>query len=352
MTMGIMPVTGIPLPVHELRRLVAHRHASPASASSPTSPCAASTELIAVELADARRLRESEPALVGCRQMSNLWPRIEPLLARVEKPARYIGMERGSLRPEHRPVQHLLAPRLSRHLRDRPPQPGAPDPLRDPERTRRRGGRARLRAVARHGPRRCGPRGVPLFSVDTHRAGRRLRRARLQPLRRARLHERARLPRPRRRARCGPRTAAPERPDRDRRRPLRVQPRAAGRLRRRLRDRRRRGGGRRDRRGGRRVEAPRAHRAARRVLRELATIPGVYVPVDVRRRVRRPVHRRGARRASPTCPSASTSAPSPTSPTGRTRSTSSCRSSRWCTTGSTSRSSAAARAAAASARPG
>ncbi|MET0920617.1 MAG: TIGR03960 family B12-binding radical SAM protein [Acidimicrobiia bacterium] len=35
--------------------------------------------------------------------MSNLWPRVEPLLARVEKPARYIGMERGSLRPVHRP---------------------------------------------------------------------------------------------------------------------------------------------------------------------------------------------------------------------------------------------------------
>src|SRR5262245_25376875 len=35
--------------------------------------------------------------------MSNLWPRIEPLLARVEKPARYIGMERGSQRPEHLP---------------------------------------------------------------------------------------------------------------------------------------------------------------------------------------------------------------------------------------------------------
>src|SRR5260221_9124441 len=35
--------------------------------------------------------------------MSNLWPRVEPLLARVEKPARYIGMERGSLQPEHRP---------------------------------------------------------------------------------------------------------------------------------------------------------------------------------------------------------------------------------------------------------
>ena len=35
--------------------------------------------------------------------MSSLWPRIEPLLARVEKPARYIGMERGAQSPDHRP---------------------------------------------------------------------------------------------------------------------------------------------------------------------------------------------------------------------------------------------------------
>jgi radical SAM family uncharacterized protein len=35
--------------------------------------------------------------------MSSLWPRVEPLLARVEKPARYIGMERGALAPEHGP---------------------------------------------------------------------------------------------------------------------------------------------------------------------------------------------------------------------------------------------------------
>ena len=38
-------------------------------------------------------------------EMSDLWPRIEPLLARVEKPARYIGMEMGtepgSLAPRH-----------------------------------------------------------------------------------------------------------------------------------------------------------------------------------------------------------------------------------------------------------
>ena len=35
--------------------------------------------------------------------MTALWPRIEPLLAGVEKPARYIGMERGAQVPVHRP---------------------------------------------------------------------------------------------------------------------------------------------------------------------------------------------------------------------------------------------------------
>src|SRR6185369_17225386 len=41
------------------------------------------------------------PQQLVCREMSDLWPRIEPLLARVEKPARYIGMEQGSVRPQH-----------------------------------------------------------------------------------------------------------------------------------------------------------------------------------------------------------------------------------------------------------
>src|SRR5579883_1565743 len=36
-------------------------------------------------------------------QMTSLWPRIEPLLARVTKPARYIGGELGARRPDHRP---------------------------------------------------------------------------------------------------------------------------------------------------------------------------------------------------------------------------------------------------------
>src|SRR5947209_8703516 len=35
--------------------------------------------------------------------MTDLWPRIEPLLAKVEKPARYIGMERGAVRPHWQP---------------------------------------------------------------------------------------------------------------------------------------------------------------------------------------------------------------------------------------------------------
>ncbi len=35
--------------------------------------------------------------------MSSLWPRIEPLLAKVQKPARYIGCEEGSQSPVHAP---------------------------------------------------------------------------------------------------------------------------------------------------------------------------------------------------------------------------------------------------------
>ena len=33
--------------------------------------------------------------------MPSLWPHLEPLLARVEKPARYIGCEDGATRPRH-----------------------------------------------------------------------------------------------------------------------------------------------------------------------------------------------------------------------------------------------------------
>ena len=87
----------------------------------------------------------------------------------MQKPARYIGCEDGAVSPRPRPRQGGLAARLPRHLRDRPAQPGPADPLRDPQRARRRRGRAVLRAVDRPRGACCGAHGLPLFSVDTHR---------------------------------------------------------------------------------------------------------------------------------------------------------------------------------------
>ena len=100
--------------------------------------------------------------------MSNLWPRIEPLLARVEKPARYIGMEKGSLAPQHGgraafllcypdtyeiglPNQGLQILYEIVNERDDAVAERAYAPWVDME--------ASMRAA-----------GVPLFSVDTHRA--------------------------------------------------------------------------------------------------------------------------------------------------------------------------------------
>jgi radical SAM family uncharacterized protein len=100
----------------------------------------------------------------------DLWPRIEPLLGRVEKPARYIGMERGSVTPEHRPdkVSWLLVypdtyeiglPNQGLQIlyeilneRDDAAAERAYAPWVDLE--------AELRA-----------NGLPLFSVETHRPG-------------------------------------------------------------------------------------------------------------------------------------------------------------------------------------
>ena len=98
----------------------------------------------------------------------DLWPRIEPLLSGVEKPARYIGMERGSQTPVHHPdrVSWLLIypdtyeiglPNQGLQIlyeilneRDDAAAERAYAPWTDLE--------AELRA-----------RGLPLFSVDTHR---------------------------------------------------------------------------------------------------------------------------------------------------------------------------------------
>src|SRR5579864_4945673 len=100
--------------------------------------------------------------------MSSLWPRIEPLLADVQKPARYIGCEDGARTPEHGPgrVAWLLIypdtyeiglPNqglqiLYELLNDRP----------DAAAERAYAPWTDMEALMRQ-------RGVPLFSVETHR---------------------------------------------------------------------------------------------------------------------------------------------------------------------------------------
>src|SRR5262245_48380350 len=100
--------------------------------------------------------------------MADLSPRVEPRLARVEKPARYIGMERGSQRPHHEgrraaflliypdtyeiglPNQGLQILYEILNERDDAVAERAYAPWTDME--------ASMRAA-----------GLPLFSVDTHR---------------------------------------------------------------------------------------------------------------------------------------------------------------------------------------
>src|SRR3954471_15243649 len=100
--------------------------------------------------------------------MTSLWPRIEPLLAHVQKPARYIGCEDGAQSPVHGPgmVSWLLVypdtyeiglPNqglqiLYEILNERP------DALAE----RSYAPWLDMEALMRE-------RGVPLFSVDTHR---------------------------------------------------------------------------------------------------------------------------------------------------------------------------------------
>ena len=101
--------------------------------------------------------------------MTSLWPRIEPLLAGVEKPARYIGMERGSRVPHHGPgsVSWLLVYPDTYEI-------GLPNQGLQIlyEILNERGDAAAERAYAPWLDLAAALRqhAVPLFSVDTHRA--------------------------------------------------------------------------------------------------------------------------------------------------------------------------------------
>jgi hypothetical protein len=299
------------------------------------------------------RFREASPAAVPWaashgRRLGSLGA--APGLGAEARPLHRVRAGRRGERA--RPPPGGLAPAVPGHLRDRPAQPGPADPLRDPQRARRRLGGAVLRPVDR--PRgRDAPGADPAVLRRQPPLRRRVRPHGVQPLGGARLHERPQLHRPGRRA--GPqRRAHRGAPARRRRRPLHLQPRAHRRLRRPRGPGRRRGGGQRDHRGGRRLEGLRqAGRQPGR--RSCGTSPAS--PGSTSRRCTSPATSTTA--ASPP-PSPSTrprrpwsrSAPSPTWPSGRTRSASWSRSPRWCTTASTSRSSGAAPGAAGSARPG
>ena len=110
---------------------------------------------------------------------------------------------------------------------------------------------------------------IPQFTVDSHRAGGRLRRLRALLLHRARLHQHAHRARPGRHPAARGRPPR-GRPDRAGGRALGVQPRADRRLRRRGRARRRRGDRARDHRGDPRVEG----RGSSRRSRGRAAAPG------------------------------------------------------------------------------
>ena len=303
------------------------------------------------------------PRMAG--EMESLWPRVEPLLAQVTKPARYIGGELGAQVPSTAdgavswlliypdtyeiglPNQGLQI--LYEILNERPDAAAerAYAPWVDME--------AAMRSA-----------GVPLFSLENHLPARAFDvlafnlSAELVYTNVLNLIDLAGVP-------VRGRRTGRRRPARGGRRPLRLQPRAAGRLRRLLRAGGRRGGGRRDQRGRGRLEGrrrgptggrrPRGPRCSGRC----PGWPGVYVPACYEAHY----HRRGLRRptgpcpgwrppppASPRPPTGSRSGPSPTWASGPTRDSSWCRSSRWSTTASTSSCSGAAPGAAGSARRG
>ena len=138
MTMGIMPITGIPLPFMSY------------GGSSTIAFFAM------IGLVQNVHMRRFVIALTRPARGPGLAWTGHDALAPARAPAGQ-GAEAGPLhrvrgrrrRPRPRARSGGLAARLPRHLRDRAAQPGPADPLRDPERARRRRGRAVLRAVDR-----------------------------------------------------------------------------------------------------------------------------------------------------------------------------------------------------------
>src|SRR5437660_7856103 len=99
--------------------------------------------------------------------MTSLWPRIEPLLAKVQKPARYIGCEDGSQAPVHGPHQAAWLLVYPDAYEVRLPNQGLQILY---EILNERADAVAERSYAPWGDMEAlmRQRGVPLFSVDTH----------------------------------------------------------------------------------------------------------------------------------------------------------------------------------------
>jgi hypothetical protein len=279
-----------------------------------------------------------------------VWDQLEPLLAKVQKPARYIGCEDGAYEPDPPRRRCLVAAGLPRHVRDRAAQPGPADPG---EIINERSDGAAERGYAPWTDLEAQMRahGVPLFSVDTHRAAADFDilafnlSAELTYTNLVNMVDLAGCP-----VRAADRSAY--RPAHRRRRPLHLQPRAHRRVPRLRGARRRRGGCGGDHRGGGGVEGRRQARPPHRGPAGAGWHHRACTCPALRRRLRRRRPARGhrAQRSGGARGGGEAHHRRPR-PSGRTRSSRSCRSPRWCTTGSTSRCSGAAPEVAASARP-
>ena len=226
----------------------------------------------------------------------------------------------------------VVAAHLPRHLRDRAPQPGPADPLRDPQRAPRRHRRAVLPRSPGATWRRCSAERIPLFSVDTHRPAHEFDVLAFNlsaELTYTTCSTASTWPGP------GARRAPPRAPAGGGGRALHLQPRAAGRLPRLRGPRRRRGGRVRDHGGGPWKASGRTESSREAVLRSCPS-RGRVRPLDVRGRLRGPAHP-GGHAPLPRRPRAGREAHDRRPRRLAYPAASSSRSPRWSTTGSTSR---------------
>ena len=101
--------------------------------------------------------------------MTALWARLEPLLGQVQKPARYIGCEDGAVIPRHGPGRCRGCWRTPTPTRSACPTRASRSSTRSSTSGLTRSPSAPTRRGATSPP-SCARSGVPLFSVDTHRA--------------------------------------------------------------------------------------------------------------------------------------------------------------------------------------